>query len=102
MERKHNRPGLESRPGLAQEEEKTMARKDTGPKADRRRFLTGVVAAGAATAASAVSPPVRSAETAPPPRVPSALAPSMHVAEAETGTPRELARVKGIPGSDFM
>src|SRR5881296_449209 len=99
MERKHNRPGLESRPGLAQEEEKTMARKDPGPKADRRRFLTGVVAAGAATAMT----PVRSAEVvAPTPRVPSALAPSMHVAQAETGTPREPARVPGIPGSDFM
>src|SRR5436309_413316 len=99
MERKHNRPGLESRPGLAQEEEKTMARKDPGPKADRRRFLTGVVAAGAATAMT----PVRSADVAAQaPRVPSALPPSMHVAQAETGTPRELARVKGIPGSDFM
>src|SRR5882672_12544776 len=79
-----------------------MPRKDTGPKVDRRQFLTGVVAAGAATAASAMSPPARAAETAPPQRVPSALAPSMQVAQAETGTPRELARVKGIPGSDFM
>jgi len=26
----------------------------------------------------------------------------MQVAAAETGTPRELARVPGIPGSDFM
>src|SRR2546427_1728645 len=93
MERKHNRPGLESRPGLAQEEEKTMARKDPGPKADRRRFLTGVVAAGAATAMT----PVRSADVAAQaPRVPSALPPSMHVAQAETGTPRELARRPGL------
>jgi len=80
-----------------------MALKDTGPKADRRRFLTGVVAAGAATAASAMSPPVRAADTvAQAPRAPSALPPSAKAAEAETGTPRELARVKGIPGSDFM
>ena len=77
-----------------------MARKDTAPKAGRRRFLTGFVAAGAATA---MTPPVaRAAETAPATRVPSALPPSMQVAQAETGTPRELARVKGIPGSDFM
>jgi thiamine pyrophosphate-dependent acetolactate synthase large subunit-like protein len=78
-----------------------MAREDTS-KADRRRFLTGVVAAGAATAASAMTP-VRAAETlAQAPRAPSALPPSGKAAEAETGTPRELARVKGIPGSDFM
>jgi thiamine pyrophosphate-dependent acetolactate synthase large subunit-like protein len=77
-----------------------MTRKDT--KADRRRFLTGVVAAGAASAMA----PVRSADLvaqAPAaPRAPSALPPSGKAAEAETGTPRELARVKGIPGSDFM
>src|SRR5258706_378451 len=50
MERKHNRPGLESPPGLAEEEEETMSRKDPSPKADRRRVLTGVVAARAASA----------------------------------------------------
>ena len=80
-----------------------MANKQTGPKADRRRFLTGVVAAGAATAASAMSAPARSADlVAQAPRAPSALPPSGKAAEAETGTPRELARVKGTPGSDFM
>src|SRR5712671_7393738 len=102
MERKHSRPGLESPPGLAEEKEETMSRKDPGPKADRRRFLTGVVAAGAASAMA----PVRSADLvaqAPSaPRAPSALPPSGKAAEAETGTPRELARVQGIPGSDFM
>jgi len=76
-----------------------MARKDPDPKSDRRRFLAGVVAAGAATAMT----PVRSADVvAQAPRAPSALPPSGKAAEAETGTPRELARVKGIPGSDFM
>jgi thiamine pyrophosphate-dependent acetolactate synthase large subunit-like protein len=76
-----------------------MARKDPDPKVSRRKFLTGVVAAGAATAMT----PARSADVvAQAPRVPSALAPSMQVAAAETETPRELARVKGIPGSDFM
>jgi thiamine pyrophosphate-dependent acetolactate synthase large subunit-like protein len=78
-----------------------MARKDSSPKIDRRKFLTGVVAAGAATA---MTPPMARAATqeASPPRAPSALPPSAKVAAAETGTPAELARVKGIPGSDFM
>jgi thiamine pyrophosphate-dependent acetolactate synthase large subunit-like protein len=79
-----------------------MARNDEGTRADRRRFLTGVVAAGAASAASTLSPPARATEAASAPRVPSALRPSMQVAAAETQTPRELARVPGIPGSDFM
>ena len=77
-----------------------MARKNVGPRVDRRGFLTGVMAAGAATA---ITPPAaRAADPAPAPRAPSARRPSMHVAAAETGTPRELARVPGIPGSDFM
>src|SRR6266498_1204029 len=80
-----------------------MARKDSSPKVDRRQFLTGVIAASAATA---MAPPIaNAADTAAktqPPRAPSALPPSAKVAAAETGTPRELARVKGIPGSDFM
>jgi len=82
-----------------------MARKDSGPKAGRRKFLTGFVAAGAATAASTMTPPpvARAAETAPAPRVPSALRPSMQVAAAETGTPTVTAsRIGGVPGSDFM
>jgi hypothetical protein len=73
-----------------------MARKAQGPQVDRRGFLTGVVAAGAATA---MASPARAAEPAPAPRAPSARRPSMRVAAAETGTPRELARVPGIPGS---
>jgi len=77
-----------------------MARKDSGLQVDRRRFLTGVVAAGAA---AAMRPPAtQAADQATAPRVPSALRPSMQVAAAETGTPRELARVPGLPGSDFM
>src|SRR3989442_9059468 len=94
MERKHNRPGLESRPGLAQEEEKTMARKDPGPKADRRRFLTGVVAAGAATPMT----PVRSADVAAQtPRGPPPPPPPLHVAQAQARTPPGPARGQGIP-----
>jgi len=72
----------------------------SGTKAGRRQFLTGVIAAGAA---SAIAPPNATAADAPAPaRVPSALPPSGKVAAAESATPQELARVKGIPGSDFM
>src|SRR5260221_11370106 len=78
-----------------------MARKDTGPKADRRKFPTGIVAAGGATA---VPPAAHTADSAAQnaPRAPSALPPTAKTVEAETKTPRELARVPGIPGSDFM
>src|SRR3979409_1486999 len=82
-----------------------MARKDPRPEVNRRKFLAGVAVAGAATA---VTPPVANAATpatspsAEPPRRPSALPPNMHVAAAETGTPKELPRIGGGPGSDFM
>src|SRR5213596_106868 len=81
-----------------------MARKDPGPQVDRRKFLTGVAAAGAATAAATMSTPVaRAAEPPPAPRVPSALRPTLQVAAAETATPRETTnRIGGKPGSDFM
>src|SRR5438094_3556437 len=81
-----------------------MARKDQGPQVDRRKFLTGVAAAGAATAAATMSTSVaRAAEPAPAPRVPSALRPTLQVAAAETETPRETTnRIGGRPGSDFM
>src|SRR5438105_11715304 len=78
-----------------------MARADADPKIDRRKFLAGV----AAGAASAMAPPAARAAEAPAqttPRAPSALPPSAKTVEAETKTPRELARVPGIAGSDFM
>ena len=78
-----------------------MARADADPKIDRRKFLAGV----AAGAASAMAPPAARADEAPAqttPRAPSALPPSAKTVEAETKTPRELARVPGIAGSDFM
>jgi thiamine pyrophosphate-dependent acetolactate synthase large subunit-like protein len=77
-----------------------MARDGDG--VDRRKFLAGFVAAGAA---SAVAPPAAGAAETPAkdaPRAPSALPPTAKTIEAETRTPRELARVPGIPGSDFM
>src|SRR5215468_9107876 len=83
-----------------------MTRKNPHPDVSRRKFLAGVAVAGAATT---VTPPVAdaattSATTAPPARLPSALPPSMHVAAAETGTPKEIAgaRIGGVAGSDFM
>ena len=79
-----------------------MDRKKLNAKVDRRQFLTGVIAASAATAASTIAPATAADAPAAQPRAPSALPPSAKVAAAETGTPRELARVKGIPGSDFM
>jgi acetolactate synthase I/II/III large subunit len=70
-----------------------MARKD------RRRFLTGFVAASAATAVT----PLRAAEEHAP-KAPSALPPNAQVAAAETQVPNELPpnRIGGVPGSDFM
>jgi acetolactate synthase I/II/III large subunit len=78
-----------------------MARKDTQPKSGRRKFLTGVAAAGAAGTIA----PVRAADAlaqGAPAKVPSALRPSALLAAAETESPRELARIQGTPGSDFM
>lgn len=76
-----------------------MARKDIHPKTGRRQFLAGAIAAGAATAMT----PATAAESAKPaPRAPSALPPNARAAAAETATPRSLARVPGLPGSDFM
>src|SRR5215510_13109901 len=79
-----------------------MPREDTGSNVGRRQFLTGLAAAGAATAMTPAA--VRGADEVAQnaPRAPSALPPSAKTAEAETENPRELARVKGIPGSDFM
>jgi thiamine pyrophosphate-dependent acetolactate synthase large subunit-like protein len=68
-------------------------------KAERRKFLTGAVAAGAA---AAVTPMAKAAEPAQAPRVPSAVRPTMQIAAAETQAPAEMARVPGKPGSDFM
>src|SRR6476469_5760937 len=82
-----------------------MARRDPRPEVNRRKFLAGVAVAGAATA---VTPPVANGATpatlpnAEPPRRPSALPPNMRGAAAETATPKELPRIGGVAGSDFM
>ena len=80
-----------------------MRRKHSRPDVSRRKFLAGVAVAGAASAV----PPAQAATTeatSVSPRRPSALPPTMHVAAAETGTPKELsgARIGGVAGSDFM
>jgi thiamine pyrophosphate-dependent acetolactate synthase large subunit-like protein len=81
-----------------------MARKHPRPEVSRRKFLAAAAVTGAATA---VTPAARAATTASapanaPPRRPSALPPTMQVAVAETATPKELPRIGGVPGSDFM
>lgn len=80
-----------------------MSRKSAAPAApavaERRRFLTGAAAGAAAAVAVPAARAVDAPEAA---RKPSALAPSAQVAQAETASPKEMPRVVGIPGSDFM
>src|SRR5215469_2236068 len=79
-----------------------MARKQPRPEVSRRKFLAGAAVAGATTA---LAPPAAKAATdasITAPRRPSALPPTMQVAAAETDTPKELPRIGGVPGSDFM
>jgi acetolactate synthase I/II/III large subunit len=81
-----------------------MSRKDPRPDVSRRKFLAGVAVAGAATTVAPVAKGATpgTASTAESARPPSALAPTMQVAAAETGTPKELPRIGGVAGSDFM
>src|SRR6185295_10681809 len=77
-----------------------MARKDRSD-VSRRKFLAGVAVAGAATAVTA--PEAAKAVPVSAPRLPSALPPSFHTIATETATPgKELARIGGKAGSDFM
>jgi acetolactate synthase-1/2/3 large subunit len=84
-----------------------MARKDSRPEVNRRKFLAGVAVAGAATA---VTSPQNAANAATTPTLPtgpgrsapSALPPSGALAAAETGTPQALAKATRPDGSDFM
>src|SRR5437868_13193891 len=79
-----------------------MTSKHPRAQVSRRKFLAGVAVAGAATTPVAKAATGTGAPAAEPVRRPSALPPSMHVAAAETGTPKELPRIGGVPGSDFM
>jgi thiamine pyrophosphate-dependent acetolactate synthase large subunit-like protein len=81
---------------------KVLGTKDSGPKVDRRKFLTGVAVAGAA---GGLAPQAANATAAAavPARLPSALPPTAQTIAAETGTPAaELNRIGGVAGSDFM
>lgn len=77
-----------------------MARKDAGPKVDRRKFLTSVAVAGAASAVTRQASAAAASESSVKP--PSALPPSARLAAAETATPQLLPRALTPDGSDFM
>ena len=80
-----------------------MARKNAGPKVNRRAFLTGIAVAGAGAAAAVKPSLAATAEKAAPPRRPSALRPSAQLAANETQVPAAAhAENGGAPGSDFM
>src|SRR5689334_23620611 len=76
--------------------------KDSGPKVDRRKFLTGVAVAGAAGTLSPQAADATVAAAAPA-RLPSVLPPTTQTIAAETNVPQaELNRIGGVAGSDFM
>jgi acetolactate synthase I/II/III large subunit len=85
-----------------------MARKgqgtqDSGPKVDRRRFLSGVAVAGAAGTLTPQLADATTAAGAASARLPSALPPTAQQIAAETGNPQvETNRIGGVAGSDFM
>ena len=72
------------------------------PEVDRRKFLTSVAVAGAASAVAseATGTAVDTVKSQPP--KPSALRPSAAVAAAELAVPAALPHEEGRPGSDFM
>src|SRR6476646_7601502 len=76
--------------------------KDSGPKVDRRKFLTGVAVAGAAGTLAPQAADATVAAAAPA-RLPSVLPPTTQTIAAETNVPQaELNRIGGVAGSDFM
>lgn len=71
------------------------------PQTNRRGFLKGAAIAGAAPVLAGATS-VANAQAARPVSRPSALPPNMHQIAAETGDPKEMNRIGGKPGSDFM
>ena len=69
-----------------------MTPKQSGFAVDRRKFLTGVAVAGAATAATPAANATPAATA--PARLPSALPPTAHQIAAETGTPKAGAQAQ--------
>jgi len=82
---------------------KSVSNKSASKDTDfsRRGFVAGAALTGAAavTVSEAHAAPVADTNAS---RRPSALRPNAHMAAAETGTPKELAKTTGIDGSDFM
>jgi nitrous oxide reductase len=82
--------------GRKQDRAQENAQAKDKPQVDRRRFLTGVAVAGAATAttvgAQAATPPVAAA------RKPAALPPTAHQVAAEGGIPKDMPHLAGKPG----
>jgi len=79
-----------------------MVGKNSGPKVDRRKFLTGTAVAATATAVKSSAADATGAAGAASARLPSALPPNAQTIAAETTTPQELSRIGGVAGSDFM
>jgi acetolactate synthase-1/2/3 large subunit len=77
-------------------------RDDSSVKVDRRKFLTSVAVAGAASAVAPQAVNATSVAGTTPARLPSALPPSTQTIAAETQMPKDTARIGGIAGSDFM
>src|SRR6478672_4477390 len=79
-----------------------MVGKNSGPKVNRRKFLTGTAVAATATAVKSSVADATGAAGAASARLPSALPPNAQTIAAETTTPQELPRIGGVAGSDFM
>jgi acetolactate synthase I/II/III large subunit len=81
--------------------EVVVTRNRAGLRIDRRKFLGAVAAAGAVSSAPGrTATPTLTVENSP--RVPSAVAPTAHVAAAEAALPTALPAAQARDGSDFM
>ena len=71
------------------------------PQTNRRGFLKGAAIAGAAPVLAG-APGAANAQVGRAAGLPSALPPTTHQIAAETGDPKDMNRIGGKPGSDFM
>jgi thiamine pyrophosphate-dependent acetolactate synthase large subunit-like protein len=79
-----------------------MVGKNSGPKVNRRKFLTGTAVVATATTVKSSAADATGAARAASARLPSALPPNAQTIAAETTTPQDLSRIGGVAGSDFM
>jgi thiamine pyrophosphate-dependent acetolactate synthase large subunit-like protein len=79
-----------------------MVGKNSGPKLNRRKFLSGTAVAATATAVKSSGADATGAAGAASARLPSALPPNAQTIAAETTAPQDLSRIGGVAGSDFM